>query len=234
MIITQPLDKILFFDIETVGVEKDLETLMETNYALYSVFIRYIDWFHKRFPEDANLSEDEIFKNRAALVPEFAKIICLSAGVLDKHGNLKIKSFHNNSEKDLLVEVRQFLDKIHGLNYMLCGHNIKTFDLPMLSKRMVINNIMPPKILPHYAVKPWDIKVIDTKEVWQFNNNYSLSSLDLVCVSLGIESPKIGDVIGNKVHEEYWNNGNLDSISEYCSKDVESTFNVVQKLINLQ
>ena len=70
MIITQQLDKILFFDIETVGIEKDLQTLMEKNFPLYTVFIRSIDWFRKRFPEDANLSEAEIFKNRAALIPE--------------------------------------------------------------------------------------------------------------------------------------------------------------------
>lgn len=234
MIITQQLDKILFFDIETVGIEKDLQTLMEKNFPLYTVFIRSIDWFRKRFPEDANLSEAEIFKNRAALIPEFSKIVCLSAGILDKSGNLKIKAFYNEDEKDLLLEVKGFLDKIYDLNYVLCGHNIKIFDLPMLSKRMVINNIMPSKILPHYAVKPWDIKVIDTKDVWQFNNSYSLSSLDLVCVSLGVESSKIGDIVGNKVHDEYWEGGNLKAISDYCSKDVKSTFDIVKKLIELQ
>lgn len=232
--ISQPLDKILFFDIETVGIEKDLETLKEKNLSLYTVFIRYLDWFKKRFPEDSDLSEDLIFKNRAALIPEFAKIVCFSAGFLDKNGKLKLKNFYNENEKDLLLEIKAFLDRIQGLNYMLCGHNIKSFDMPTLSKRMIINNIMPPRILPHYAVKPWDIKVIDTKEVWQFNNNYSLSSLDLVCVSMGIDSPKTGDIIGNKVHDEYWNNGNLESISNYCSKDVESTFNIIKKITELQ
>lgn len=233
--IKQPFDKILFFDIETVGIEKDLDSLKENNKHLYTVFMRYIDWFYKRFPEDSNLSPDALFQNRAALIPEFSKIICFSAGYLDKtKDDIKIKNFSDANEYELLVEVKGFLEKISNLNFVLCGHNIKSFDLPILSKRMIINNILPPKILPDYSVKPWDIKVIDTKEIWQFSNNYSLCSLDLICAALGVESPKTGEVVGNKVHNEFWSTGNLKSISEYCAKDVESTFNIIKKLIELK
>ncbi len=231
--ISQPLEKILFFDIETVGIEKDLGSLEKNRPHLHGVFMRYIDWFKKRFPEDENLWAEEIFPNRSALIPEFAKIVCFSAGYLNK-GEFKKKNIFNENENELLLEVREFLDKIHGLNFMLCGHNIKTFDMPMLSKRMIINGIRPPQVLPTYATKPWDVKVIDTKELWQFNNNYTLSSLDLVCASMDVQSPKVGDVVGNKVHNEFWNSGNLTAISDYCSKDVESTFNIVKKLFELQ
>jgi hypothetical protein len=51
---------------------------------------------------------------------------------------------------------------------------------------------------------------------------------------MDVQSPKVGDVVGNKVHNEFWNSGNLTAISDYCSKDVESTFNIVKKLFELQ
>ena len=49
-----PLEKLLFIDIETVGVQSDWESLKKSNLELSFVFENYIDWFQKRFPEDAD------------------------------------------------------------------------------------------------------------------------------------------------------------------------------------
>ena len=75
--IKTPLTKILFLDIETVGGCKNYETCKKTNPKVAEQYIKYIDWFQKRFPEDSELSLDSIFVKRAALVPEFAKIVCV-------------------------------------------------------------------------------------------------------------------------------------------------------------
>ena len=47
-----PLTKILFLDIETVGVQPDWDSLVKHNEALSFQFEHYFDWFQKRFPEE--------------------------------------------------------------------------------------------------------------------------------------------------------------------------------------
>jgi hypothetical protein len=101
-------------------------------------------------------------------------------------------------------------------------------------KRMVINDIMPPSILPTYDTKPWDIKAIDTKEIWQFGAYTAIGSLELMCTSLDIPSSKEGEVTGDKVHDAYWNRNMLKEIAEYCERDVLVLIDVIKKLKNLK
>jgi hypothetical protein len=104
----------------------------------------------------------------------------------------------------------------------------------MLAKRMVINGILPPSILPSYDTKPWEIKAIDTKEIWQFGAYTSIGSLDLLCTCMDVPSSKEGDVTGANVHDSYWNQNKLKEISEYCERDVVVLIEVIKKLKNLQ
>ncbi len=56
-----PLTKLLFFDIETVGLYKDYSGLEENHPALTKQFHNYFDWFQKRFPEDLGLDHSQVF-----------------------------------------------------------------------------------------------------------------------------------------------------------------------------
>ena len=67
--ISIPITKLLFLDIETVGVHPDFETLESVNPELSFQFKNYFDWFQKRFPEDADKGHSQMFVNRSALVP---------------------------------------------------------------------------------------------------------------------------------------------------------------------
>ena len=192
-----PLQKILFLDIETVGVHPDWETLVKENEPLSFQFEHYFDWFQKRFPEDADKGVGQMFVNRAALVPEFARIVCVSVAFVTEKGEVKMQSFSNPDEKKMLLEVQKLLYRVGELGFYLCGHNVKGFDIPMLAKRMIMNGIMPPKILPGHDTKPWEVKALDTKEVWQYGGYGSIASLELMCVCLGVESSKTMEVTGN-------------------------------------
>ena len=229
-----PITKILFLDIETVGGCKDYETCKTTNPKVAEQFIKYIDWFQKRFPEDSQLSLDEIFSKRSALVPEFAKIVCVSMAFVMDNGEVKKQTFSNDDEKTLLESVRNLLDRCHKLDFYLCGHNLKNFDIPMLAKRMIVNGIMPSKILPSYDTKPWEVKAIDTKEIWQYGSYTSIGSLDLMCSCLDIPTPKDGEINGAMVHSAYWNDNKLNEIAEYCEKDVEVLISTIKKLKSLK
>ena len=238
-----PINKILFLDIETVGLCRNWEGCKENHPNIAEQFVKYFDWFLKRFPED-NVKTDgleeelqkmnDVYEKRSALVPEFAKIVCVSMAFMTKDG-IKQQTFSNHDEKQLLMDVRDLLDRCHKLDFYLCGHNLKNFDIPMLAKRMIINGIMPSKILPSYDTKPWEVKAIDTKEIWQYGAYTSIGSLDLVCSTMGIDTPKDGAIHGGNVHEVYWNNqSRLDEISEYCEKDVKVLVDFITKLKELK
>lgn len=229
-----PITKILFLDIETVGGCKDYETCKTSNPKVAEQFIKYIDWFQKRFPEDSQLSLDEIFAKRTALVPEFAKIVCVSMAFVLDNGEVKKQTFSGDDEQKLLLEVRDLLNRCSKLDFYLCGHNLKNFDIPMLAKRMIINGIMPSKILPSYDTKPWEVKAIDTKEIWQYGAYTAIGSLDLLCACLDIPTPKDGEVTGSKVHGAYWNENKLKEIAEYCERDVEVLIDAIMKLKSLK
>lgn len=228
-----PIEQFLFVDIETVGISSDYKNFSKDYPELRESFDNYLDWFLKRFPEDFQLTKEEIFVNRAALVPEFSKIICVSFAFLDKEGTIRKQTFFNSDEGQLLRDVNNLLNRTAKLNFVICGHNIKNFDIPVLAKRMIVNGILPSKMLPSYDTKPWEVKAFDTKEYWQYGMFGALSSLDLMCKSLGIESSKNSEVTGNKVHNSFWMENKYDEIQQYCEKDVEVLINIVQKLKKL-
>lgn len=233
--ITTPINKILFLDIETVGIEKNYLDCRTNRPELAKQFDKYMDWFLKRFPEDGAAEDprDLIFKTRTALVPEFAKIVCVSVAFINDKGESKFQTFYGDDEETLLKDCQKMLIKCGTLNYFLCGHNLKNFDIPMLAKRMIVNGIKPPSILPSYDTKPWDVKAIDTKEVWQYGAYSSIGSLDLLCASLGVPSPKEGEVTGATVHDCYWNKNMLIQIAEYCERDVQVLIDIIKKLKQL-
>ena len=212
-----PITKILFLDIE-----------------IAEQFEKYFDWFQKRFPEDNGLSIEEVFKKRSSLVPEFAKIVCVSMAFVMDNGEVKKQTFSGDDEKVLLTQVRSLLDRCHKLDFYLCGHNLKNFDIPMLAKRMIINGILPSKLLPSYDTKPWEVKAIDTKEIWQYGSYTSIGSLDLVCSTMGIPTPKDGEITGDKVHHAYWVEQKLPQIAEYCEKDVDVLVEFIKQLKDLK
>jgi uncharacterized protein YprB with RNaseH-like and TPR domain len=175
-----------------------------------------------------------VYVNRAALVPEFSRIVCASFAFVGPDGKTHVQTFSGENEKDLLLGVNSLLDKVFKLDFWLCGHNIKNFDIPVLQKRMVINGIKPSVLLPGYDTKPWEIKAIDTMDIWKMGNNFALSSLELMCAALGIPSPKEGEVTGNRVHEAYYDYDQLDLIIEYCERDVMVLIDVIKKLKELK
>jgi len=229
-----PLTKILFLDIETVGVTYDYNECKEKYPRLAEQFSNYFDWFQKRFIEDEGKSFDYVFSLRSALVPEFAKVVCVSASFVTDKGEIKSQTFSSDDESEVLKDTQKLLDRCGKLGFYLCGHNLKNFDIPMLSKRMVINGILPPSILPSYDTKPWEIKAIDTKELWQFGAYSSIGSLDLMCASMGVDSSKDGEITGKDVHEAYWKKSKLKQIAEYCEKDVKVLIDVIKKFKELK
>ena len=226
-------NKLLFFDIETCGSYATIEEMEEKNIILYNLWKKMGDsYFRRHYPEDERMSEGELFKKYAGLLPEFGRIVCVSAGFITGKER-KIQSFTKGGEEEILKETVKLLNRVHKLDFSLCGHNIKTFDLPYLGKRMLINKIKPSSIMSSHDTKPWEIKALDTKELWNFGSYKGLSALHLICSVLGLETPKDGKVDGSNIHKSYYTDNNISEIKEYCEKDVNALMDIISHIKSL-
>ncbi len=115
---------------------------------------------------------------------------------------------------------------------LLCAHNGKEFDYPYIARRMIINKLIIPEILDNAGKKPWEVKLLDTLELWKFGDYKSYTSLDLLTSILGIPSPK-DDIDGSMVARIYWDEHDIKRIVRYCEKDVLAVAQVLLRFMNL-
>lgn len=212
--------RILLIDIETTTI---VEYVEELNINLLRQFQKI---YEKNI--DKYKSMQEAFQNEAPFHPEFSQVICVSVGYINGN-DTKITNFNirEDSEKLVLIKLRELFNKAIEKDYYLCGNNIKGFDIPFLGKRYLINNLIPPQHFPNYDTKPWDLKIIDIKDIWTFGKFGSLFNTDLICSSMNIPTPK-DNMNGSMVYEKFYNK-EIEEIINYCNKDVESLINLIKK-----
>ena len=96
---------------------------------------------------------------------------------------------------------------------------------------MIINGIEIPEALKISGRKPWEVRHLDTMELWKFGDYKNYTSLNLLAHTLGIPTPK-DDIDGSMVWEVYWREHNLERIVTYCQKDVVTVAQVFLRLNN--
>lgn len=209
-------NNILFLDIETVSQQESYSALDEEWQALWDHKAKYLTKNHET-------ETPESIYPRAAIYAEFGKIICISCGCLQGQGpdrKLMIKSYSGDDERKLLTEFALMLQAWGPqADKQLCAHNGKEFDYPYLCRRMVINGVEIPDALKISGRKPWEVRLMDTMELWKFGDYKSYTSLKLLAKVLGVPSPK-DDIDGSMVYDVYYNEKDLDRIVAYCQKDV--------------
>ncbi|MBN2238029.1 MAG: 3'-5' exonuclease [Bacteroidales bacterium] len=206
-------NKILFLDIETVAQYPNYEQVPERLKLLWDKKAYLLARGEEVDPETAY--------ERAGIYAEFGKIVCISVGYFEKISQkLRIKSFFSHDEKSLLVAFVNLLQKhFNSENDILCAHNGKEFDFPYIARRLIINRLKLPKSLDIAGKKPWEIRHLDTMDLWKFGDYKHYTSLDLLTAIFDIPSPK-SDIDGSQVNQTYWNNNELKRIAEYCQNDV--------------
>lgn len=220
------LQNILFLDIETVPVVYRFDELpphLQQHWDDKTRFIQQRD----------GLTPSQTYA-KAGIYAEFAKVVCISTAFFHEssHGlKLRVKSYSGEDEKVLLESFAKLLSRhFTGEDKYLCGHNIKEFDLPFISRRMIVHSIGLPRALDLSGLKPWEVRHIDTLDLWKFGDYKHFTSLSLLTALLGVPSPK-DDISGADVGRVYWEEGDLDRIRVYCEKD---TIAVAQLLLRFK
>ncbi|HLP12458.1 MAG TPA: 3'-5' exonuclease [Flavobacteriales bacterium] len=216
------IENILFLDIETVPVKYQ--------YSELDAYEKYL-WDTKMKWQVKGEETTETLYEKSGVYAEFAKIICISVAFVfmqDGKRKIKVKSFAGHDEKKLLTEFAGLLVvKFNTQEHMLCAHNGKEFDFPFICRRMLINAIKLPIILNVHGRKPWETPFLDTMELWRFGDYKNFTSLELIAHLMGVPSPK-DDITGADVKHVYYQDKDLDRISNYCKKD---TLTVAQLFI---
>ncbi|UBM61453.1 3'-5' exonuclease [Candidatus Sulfidibacterium hydrothermale] len=215
------LENILFLDIETVPAYPDYEQLPEKFQELWKKKAARLNY------RDEELTPAELYP-QAGIYAEFGKIVCVSCGFMNG-SEFRIKSFYGDDERILLEELAQMLSRYYNQpESLLCAHNGKEFDFPYMARRMLINGITLPSILDLAGKKPWEIKLLDTLELWKFGDYKHYTSLELLAAIFNIPTPK-DDINGSDVARVYWEEKDLERIVTYCQKDVLTTLQLFRR-----
>jgi len=216
---------VLFLDIETVPAVAKFDELSGRFRKLWE---KKAENLRRHDPE---LTPDQLYE-RAGIYAEFGKIVCISCGFTNGV-EFRIKSFYGDDERILLQEFADMLNKhFSERQHLLCAHNGKEFDFPYIARRMLVNSIELPDILDMAGKKPWEIKHLDTMELWKFGDYKHYTSLDLLTAIFDIPTPK-DDIDGSQVGHVYWEEKDLERIVTYCQKDTLTVAQLLRRYMGM-
>jgi DNA polymerase elongation subunit (family B) len=215
------LGSILFLDIETASLTEKFEDLsprLQEEWLRKERFIQH---------DKQNPNPGDLYFERAGIHAEFGQVICVGVGYFQWKKREKTLAYHSKvfaheAEKELLLEFSALLSK---KKWNLCAHNGKEFDFPYLCRRMLANGIPLPEPLQISGKKPWEIRHLDTLELWKFGDYKHYTRLELLAAVLGIQSSK-DEIDGSQVNATFYHENNLEKIKQYCLRDVEVTARV--------
>ncbi len=213
-------EDILFLDIETVPQFPDFGSAPVALQTLWE----------KKFSTLSNTACETAAEAwpRSGIYAEFGKVVCISTACY-RAGALRLTSFAGRDEIELLTRFAEMLEvHFHSSRHLLCAHNGKEFDFPYLSRRMLVNGIPLPAILDSAGLKPWQVRHIDTMELWKFGDHKSYTSLELLTYIFGIPSPK-EDICGADVWKVFWKEDDPDRIRRYCEQDTLALVNIFRR-----
>lgn len=220
------IEDVLFLDIETVSAERhfsDLDADFQSLWEAKSKFIR----------EREELSVEDSYE-RAGIYAEFGKIVCISVGYFRQvagHRKFRVTSFYGDDETVVLQEFADLLSSHYSdPQHILCGHNAKEFDFPYICRRMLIKGVKIPRTLNIAGKKPWEVRHLDTMELWKFGDYKHYTSIKLLTKVFGIPTPK-DDIDGSQVGATYWEENDLDRIEQYCQKDVVAVAQLILRYL---
>lgn len=224
---------LICFDLETTSSHKTLDQMAQQNPRMLDLWLSLCEKRTRagdvRFPE--GIDPAEAYYENAGLYPEFGRIVNASFSTYKEEENkIFVVSVGGPNEEEIIRSCNTMIAK----STWMAGHNVKGFDIPFFSRRAYINRIKPHENIDTVTKKPWDVRVLDSQDIWKFGSyGHSFTSLDLLTTSLGMESPKL-EHFGAHVSKLYWEDNDYEEIAKYCEGDVISTLKVLIRLNDVE
>jgi len=257
----QNIFNMLFFNVKAILIYPTLKELEAKNPKMYERWkylskVKYnfdLDVIHSpasTMTDETMIYGQKIYEDNAIQYPEFSKIITITYAIAySEKGELKrqLKRITNEDEVVVIEQFMYLLDEKSKEDSksspqvfsILCGHNIISYDIPLLMKRYMFHKkeFQTVKHLPYllkraFNIKPWESGIIDTVNVWKFNG-FDYSPLMLIADFLGLK--KTVDLLpNNELSKYYWENFNEKPIEtlEFVALQSATQTNLVIQLIN--
>lgn len=224
------IKQLFYWDIETAGRYPNWETFKTEDPRGANLFLGK---YNKKKIQNLNdprwnTSIQQAYENNASLICEFGRIVCISYAYF-KGDELKLGTIQGE-ESEIIEKALIIFNQVNEIGRIVCGYNIKAFDIPWVFKKMLHYGKTPPSNISTYGKKPWEITCVDFMEIWK-SSGWEAATFDEMSYSLGVPSPK-SDMDGTMVHE-YFHSGRIDEIATYCENDVKALVGVARKLENL-
>lgn len=253
MLTSRTHTKLVFFDIET---KANYETFNDLPPKLKMLFSQQWQWLidqiahrhyldavltDKKKADDHELcfskAQEEVYSEKAHLSPEFASVICISAGMIMEDFTFKCASFCMESEKEILTAfLANKKSFIHQTDYAnnekyVVTFNGSLFDIPFLSRRILYNGLELPAVLEVGHLKPWEMgHIIDLKTQIKFGG-MDATSLESLCTILAIETAQDKFVVEADILSKWHKEKLYKQIQLYCEQDVFALAQCYLKLI---
>lgn len=220
------LKKLLFIDIETVPLEPTYDKMSKNMQEFWTYKSSYI------LP---TVTPSESYVKKAGTYAEFAKIVAIGFGFFRKNDaeetEFRVKSIYHKNEKQLLEDFCDLLEKFKK-ETILVGHHAKEFDFPFLCRRMLVHRLHLPALLQLQGRKPWEVKHIDTMEMWKFGDHKKFTPLALLAELFGIEAKVHLD--DQLIYKLYYQTQGYADIATHCQDNVILTAQIYLALRNYQ
>ncbi len=206
----------LFFDIETLPAHEDKRGTLEF------IFNRKLEKKSRRKKNaktERAREEFEKYLHSTSFDGAFGRILCIGYAINDESASVIC---YPDDEKRCLEEFWSLAEQCD----IFVGHNIMDFDLRFIYQRSVVLGVRPSIELSfaRYRSSP----IFDTMKEWSKWDSQNNFSLEHIALAMGIPTPKDG-IDGSLVYE-FYKNGKVKEICDYCARDVETTRKVYKKM----
>jgi predicted PolB exonuclease-like 3'-5' exonuclease len=169
----------------------DIETIPQDEAKLLALAPEFTAAANLKDPEKiaASIAKKRVdYLAAAALNWKTAEVVLIGAG--DDAG---IQSFTGGTEKELVSNFLTLLGDALADGVAAGGHNVKSFDLPMLINRARVHGLkVPATVLSFWKGRPqWAENIFDTLELLSFGKSFEGNGVDDVARVFGLP-PKLG------------------------------------------
>jgi hypothetical protein len=180
------LNDLVFLNIETTPLVEVLEEFT----LIYDSWV-YKCRYEKELIDDGKKSYQDLFTEKAQYYPEFSRIKSINIGKI-KDDVLKIKTFDNADEKELLTEFNKTMVNIiaNSRTTRLCGNFIIGYAIPFINVRSIINQVESCSLIDVNHCKPWELTAVDINTLWK---GPSIRSASLINIATSLGLPFIKD-----------------------------------------
>lgn len=186
----------LFITVEPVTAYASPAEMPEVSRLLWQRKAAILEPIHD--PQD----ELSLYYQKAPFYAEFGKIaaIGLAYFVLSEAGELELRAtgIAAREEQDLLMHFASTFTRkrFPPKEVILVGHHSKEFHIPMLGRRFLAHQLPLPLPLQMRNLKPWEVQVVDTLDLWRFTERKSYINLAALADALSLaESPPADELL---------------------------------------